>query len=80
MPYALSTGASLFNQTFTTASLLTLAFGIVDLTDYGSTSELWLDNVKVTTPEPEPEPETHAMLFEGLGLLGFVARRRRNAI
>jgi len=26
-----------------------------------------------------PEPETYAMLFAGLGLMGFVARRRRKA-
>lgn len=31
----------------------------------------------VTTPIPEPE--THAMLLAGLGLLGWVARRRRRA-
>ncbi|MEQ1854025.1 MAG: PEP-CTERM sorting domain-containing protein [Chthoniobacteraceae bacterium] len=27
---------------------------------------------------PVPEPETYAMLLAGLGLMGFVARRRRN--
>lgn len=26
---------------------------------------------------PVPEPETYAMLLAGLGLMGFVARRRR---
>ena len=28
-------------------------------------------------PAPIPEPETYAMMLAGLGLLGFVARRRR---
>ena len=27
-----------------------------------------------------PEPETYAMMLAGLGLMGFVARRRRNAL
>ncbi|MRW91942.1 PEP-CTERM sorting domain-containing protein [Duganella sp. FT80W] len=34
-----------------------------------------LDNVSVTAAVPEPE--TYAMLVAGLGLLGFMARRRR---
>ena len=32
----------------------------------------------VTPTAAIPEPETYAMLFAGLGLLGFVARRRRS--
>jgi hypothetical protein len=27
-----------------------------------------------------PEPETYAMMLAGLGLLGFVARRRRQGL
>lgn len=30
------------------------------------------------TAVPVPEPETYAMLLAGLGVVGFVARRRRN--
>jgi uncharacterized protein YjbJ (UPF0337 family) len=34
-----------------------------------------LDNVRVTAV---PEPETYAMLLTGLGLMGFIARRRKD--
>jgi hypothetical protein len=38
-----------------------------------------IDNVRVlgTAVSPVPEPEIYAMLAAGLGLMGFVARRRR---
>jgi len=32
----------------------------------------------VTATTPVPEPETYAMLLAGLGMMGFVARRRKN--
>ena len=35
-----------------------------------------VDTVASTTPSV-PEPETYAMMLAGLGLMGFVARRRR---
>lgn len=34
-----------------------------------------IDNVSLTTPVPEPE--SYALLLAGLGLLGFIARRRK---
>lgn len=46
--------------------------------DYGS---LWFiaegDNRSIS---PIPEPETYAMLLAGLGLLGFMARRRKESV
>lgn len=36
-----------------------------------------IDNIVLTAI---PEPETYAMLIAGIGLLGFLARRRRNAL
>ncbi|OYZ68063.1 MAG: hypothetical protein B7X98_02240 [Methylophilaceae bacterium 17-43-7] len=72
LPYAYTTGFQTFNQTFNTASSVTLAFGVVDVNDYNVTSALWFDNVAVV-----PEPETYAMLLAGLGLLGFASRRKQ---
>ncbi len=46
------------------------ALGVADT--YGGS----LDNVVVTSV---PEPETFAMLLAGLGLMGAVARRRKQA-
>jgi hypothetical protein len=38
-----------------------------------------LDNGIPGTVTPVPEPETYAMMLAGLGLIGFVARRRKQA-
>ena len=37
-----------------------------------------VDNINLD-PSAVPEPETYAMMLAGLGLLGFVARRRKRA-
>jgi PEP-CTERM motif len=37
-------------------------------------------SAKYTPTSPVPEPETYAMLLAGLGLIGFSARRRRDAV
>jgi hypothetical protein len=34
----------------------------------------------ITSVTPIPEPETYAMLLAGLGLMGFVARRRQRKL
>lgn len=40
-----------------------------------------VDDIVVTPlTSPVPEPETYAMLLAGLGLLGFVARRRKESV
>jgi hypothetical protein len=36
-----------------------------------------LTNVQSFTPAPVPEPETYSLLLAGLGLMGFMARRRK---
>lgn len=40
----------------------------------GNTS---IDNVNITTVTSVPEPETYALLLAGLGLVGGIARRRK---
>jgi hypothetical protein len=37
-----------------------------------------VDNVSVVTT-PVPEPETYALMLAGLGVMTFVARRRKSA-
>jgi len=70
------TGTSTFQhieQSFVAASnvtLLTFTSGT-----YGGYSGAVLDNVSVTAVS---EPESFAMLLSGLGLMGVMARRRRN--
>lgn len=53
-----------------TASDVTLQFTYTGQYDMG------LDDVRLVAA-PIPEPETYAMLLAGLGLLGFIGRRRR---
>jgi len=47
-----------------------------DLPEYDGFS---LDNINATAVTAVPEAETYAMLLAGLGMMGFVARRRRKA-
>jgi hypothetical protein len=55
------------------SSSVTFQFKDVNPTTNGY--DLGLDNVSVTSV---PEPETYAMFMAGLGLMGFIARRRKN--
>ena len=50
------------------------------LTDYTGTTDVMRLSVAqhVVPTTPVPEPETYAMLLAGLGLMGFMGRRRRN--
>ncbi len=46
------------------------------LTSYGTS--LNVDNLVLSPAAPVPEPQTYAMLLIGLGLIGFMARRRED--
>lgn len=46
-------------------------------TDYGSGGYGGDQNFTIPVVSPVPEPETYAMLLVGLGLIGFMARRKR---
>jgi hypothetical protein len=59
--------------------------GIVNAGTYAISQRLdvWHQNIPGSTQDlavfaPIPEPETYAMILAGLGLMGFVARRRRS--
>lgn len=63
--------------TTTFASVQSPLFGspamILKVQGYGNSSEY-------TPTSPIPEPETYAMMLAGLGLMGLVARRRKNGM
>ncbi|HEU4709547.1 MAG TPA: PEP-CTERM sorting domain-containing protein [Methylophilaceae bacterium] len=62
--------------------VLTGALSINDLgqiVGFGYNSSMRLQGGFLLTPTPIPEPETYAMLMAGLGVLGFVKRRRKAA-
>ena len=67
-------GTIAFNLTaLTSATGLFLYIGEV-----GDNGEAAASNIQVLR-DPVPEPETYALMLGGLGLLGWVARRRRQA-
>ena len=55
-----------------------ITFGVANDIDENLGSQLALRNL--TTMVPVPEPETYLLHLSGLGLLGAVARRRRNRL
>jgi len=47
-------------------------------TPVGQLGGTYLGVLKTFVPQPVPEPSTYAMLLAGLGVVGFLARRRRS--
>jgi len=69
-----------FSYTVGATNTLSLSFGVIDTVDYLGVSSLSISNLQLTpATAPIPEPGTYALLLGGLGVLGFVARRRRDA-
>lgn len=62
-----------------TTSTYKIAFGVTNWSDTAYDSGLAFDGITVAgVPVGAiPEPETYAMLLAGLGLMGFLARRRK---
>jgi hypothetical protein len=61
-----------------TASTATFTFQIEGVGNQDLNDESWaMDNLRVSVT-PVPEPETYAMLLAGLGLMGGIARRRKD--
>ena len=57
---------------------LNSTFASVDrISIYDTKGGLGIDNITVSPISPVPEPGTYAMLLAGLGLVGFMARRRQ---
>lgn len=53
-------------------------FSGVTFTNNTDPAGLRFQNFSYNTVSPVPEPQTYAMLLVGLGLIGFMARRRNN--
>ncbi len=73
----IGTYADVPTQTFTLADtgIAYIAF-TGNSYNFAGTNLPVMDNLSFTT-SPVPEPETYAMMLVGLGLLGFMARRRK---
>jgi len=83
-PYSLGSGN--FKATSTTAAAITTANNWLSALNSATTNtaqvlSVWKETNYPTQDlavfAPIPEPETYAMMLAGLGLIGFVARRRK---
>jgi len=72
-------GGVLFWGLIDTAGFTSISFGNTQSgTDFFAFDQMTIGSIQQVTPVPEPE--TYAMLIAGLGLMGFVARRRQRKL
>lgn len=74
--YRAATSGS-FSWTFTNAGSYDLVFAVVDTDDVVNSSALMINDATIT---PVPEPRDWMMMLAGLGLVGFMAARRKSRI
>lgn len=71
--WSLQSGYATFAHGFAAGGLHTVAFGVVDINDFGASSALYVDAVQLSAV---PEPTTGALLALGLGAVALARRRR----
>lgn len=75
LDFPADTGIRSFEYMFTRGGAVQLAFGVVDVGDFGVTTALAIDNISITAV---PEPESWALMLAGLiGVAGAARRARR---
>jgi hypothetical protein len=75
LDFQADTGIRSFSYVFSRSGTVQLAFGVVDVGDFNTTTALAIDNLSITAV---PEPEGWALMLAGLlGVAGAARRARR---
>ncbi len=73
--YSVLNSASWAQYTYSVTTTAASTYQLV----FSTASDLRVDNVSVSAVTAVPEPETYAMMLAGLGAIGFLSRRRKQA-
>jgi hypothetical protein len=63
-----------------TAAFIEFSQGIGPIDAGNPAGKVLIDDLYLGVAAPVPEPETNAMLLAGLGVVGFIVRRRRRSV